>query len=115
VVIGDNDWPVARMAAGDFFGEMSLLTGAPRAASVRAATHSVIVEIGREALMPLVAEREVLAERLSAALLERMDRNSAATEAQRALSDTLAARAARSRQVLSAIRHFFGVGNKNGL
>ena len=115
VVIGDSDWPVTRMAAGDFFGEMSLLTGAPRAASVRAASDAVIVEIGRDALMPLVAEREVLAERLGAALLERMDRNLAATEAQRAISDSLAAKAARSRQMLSAIRHFFGVGNKSGL
>jgi len=115
VVIGENDWRVARMGAGDFFGELSLLTGAPRAASVRAASDAVVIEISRDALMPLVAEREVLADRLGVALVERMERNQAASAAGRAAAESPAAQAARNLNVMMAIRRFFGVSTKIGL
>ena len=41
---------LATLRAGSFFGEMSLLTGAPRSASVRAHTAVSLLEVPREAL-----------------------------------------------------------------
>ena len=39
--------PLDEMLKGDFFGEISLLSGAPRSASVRATTHSELLVVGR--------------------------------------------------------------------
>lgn len=61
------------LVAGDMFGEFSLLTGAPRSATVRARTGGVLMEIGREAMAPILRRCPELAERLSAVLARRQD------------------------------------------
>ena len=48
-VIGDPE-PVARLRAGDIFGEMSLLTGARRSATVTAVTPLETIEVAKPAL-----------------------------------------------------------------
>ncbi|MFO0980454.1 MAG: mechanosensitive ion channel family protein [Planctomycetota bacterium] len=45
---------VASLAAGQFVGEMALLTGEPRTASVVAKTDVEVVEVGRDALGPIL-------------------------------------------------------------
>jgi len=45
-----------RLKAGDYFGEMSLLDGAPRSADVRATTETLTMEIGRTAFGRLLRQ-----------------------------------------------------------
>jgi len=49
VTLARTSGEVARLNAGDFFGEMSLLTGDPRTATVTAATDCWLLEIGVDA------------------------------------------------------------------
>jgi CPA1 family monovalent cation:H+ antiporter len=42
--------PIATLLAGDFFGEMAVLTGNPRTATVTAVTHCMLYELRREDL-----------------------------------------------------------------
>jgi small-conductance mechanosensitive channel/CRP-like cAMP-binding protein len=62
---------VARLGTGKFFGEMALVTGAPRQATVRAAASCQLLVVGREALQPIMEKAPDLAERISSALAER--------------------------------------------
>lgn len=62
---------VATLGAGDFFGEMSLLTGEPRRATVRSATAAVIFELSRDTVARLIEHRPDVGEMLSRAVAER--------------------------------------------
>jgi small-conductance mechanosensitive channel/CRP-like cAMP-binding protein len=62
---------VARLGAGKFFGEMALVTGDRRQATVRAATSCQMLAVGREAVQRLLEKAPELAERMGAVLLER--------------------------------------------
>jgi small-conductance mechanosensitive channel/CRP-like cAMP-binding protein len=62
---------VAHLEPGEFFGEMSLLTGARRSATVSALTEAVVYEIRKHPLQHLMAQRPELAEHLSRILAER--------------------------------------------
>jgi len=46
----DGDRPVATLLAGDFFGEMAVLSDAPRSATVRTATDAILYELRRSDL-----------------------------------------------------------------
>src|SRR5579883_137126 len=61
---GGRDVAVNQLGAGDIFGEMSLLTGEPRSASVIALTDGLLYELGKEDLAPLLVERPELGEAL---------------------------------------------------
>ena len=62
---------VATLHAGDIFGEMSVLTGARRAATITATTPVKAVEIPKIALSPLIAASPELADRFAAMLAMR--------------------------------------------
>jgi len=62
---------VARMRAGDYFGEMSLLTGEARTATIRATTAGAAYRIGREAMSPVIGADPGLMDLLSRNLAER--------------------------------------------
>lgn len=62
---------VATLREGDIFGEMSLLTGAPRAATVVAQTPVVALEIDRSAMRPLLDAEPSLSERFAEMLEKR--------------------------------------------
>lgn len=64
-----------RMVPGDIFGEMSLLTGQPRSATIVAATDAVVFEIGKRHLDPILQRRPELAEALAALMARRQARN----------------------------------------
>lgn len=62
---------VATLAAGDCFGEMSLLTGEPRSATVQAATDCEVVEIGKAVLQKSLKENPQLVTQLGELLAKR--------------------------------------------
>jgi CRP-like cAMP-binding protein len=62
---------VAELRPGDYFGEASLLTGAPRNASVEALTEAEVFELDKEAVAALLAQRSEVADELARALAER--------------------------------------------
>jgi small-conductance mechanosensitive channel len=68
---------VATLDSGDCFGEMSLLTGAPRSATVVADTDCEVLVIGKDTLGEVLASEPALAERLSQLLAERRMQNEA--------------------------------------
>ena len=62
---------VIRLAPGDYFGEVGLLTGKPLEGDLTALTRVVIYEISKAALSPLIKGRPGLAEELSESLASR--------------------------------------------
>jgi len=62
---------VATLAPGDFFGEMSLLTGAPRSATVRAAVDSELIELTADAFRRVVLANPAAVERVGLAVAQR--------------------------------------------
>lgn len=69
---------VATLGPGDFFGEMSLLTGEIRTATVTAIVPSVVYEITHEIFASLIESRPELVDELSRFAAERRLRNEAA-------------------------------------
>jgi small-conductance mechanosensitive channel/CRP-like cAMP-binding protein len=66
---------IDHLIPGDVFGEMSLLTGQPRSATVAAATEAVIYEVGRPHLQPILERRPEIAEGLAAVMAARQAMN----------------------------------------
>ena len=63
--------PVANLSAGDCFGEMSLLTGERRTATVRAESDCYVLEIGKPVMAEVIRESPDCLERLSELLARR--------------------------------------------
>ena len=98
---------VALIEPGQCFGEMSLLTGERRSATVSCVTESVVYEIRKEPLRHLMEQRPELADHLALILAERqvqtlqtLDRQERYRESE--AFDSLA------RQLLSRMRDFLG-------
>jgi CRP-like cAMP-binding protein len=81
---------VASLNSGDCFGEMSLLTGEKRSASVIAKSDCEVVEIGKPILANSLKENPELLEKISALLAQRQLENDGAIAA---LNDTSVVRA----------------------
>jgi hypothetical protein len=73
VTVMDDPKPVATLGRGDIVGEMSLLTGARRSATVTAKTPLEVIEISKQALAHVLESSPDLVDRF-AALLERRQR-----------------------------------------
>lgn len=70
-VEGGNSFEVARMGAGNFFGEMALLTGEPRTATIISLTNTYLFEIDKEDIAPLLEAQPEVSQFLSNVLAER--------------------------------------------
>ena len=95
---------VGRIRPGQFFGEMSLMTGAPRSATVTPMVDSKAYEISRELLAPILRERPEVASLMSEVLAERQIANAPKLEnghQQMEQRETL------SQQILHGIVSFF--------
>lgn len=62
---------VASLGTGDCFGEMSLLTGEPRSATVRADGDCYVMEIGKPVMAELLRDAPSYLEKLSELLAQR--------------------------------------------
>ena len=101
---------LATLTKGAFFGEMSLLTGAPRSATVTSDGGCEVLVISKEALAPLLAHDPQLAEQLSAAVMARQA-DTAATLEDRRDRDRSHRDAPAEASLLQRIRAFFGLAN----
>ena len=99
---------MARLGTGDFFGEMSLLTGDPRSATLTAMCETKIWELAREALEPILREQPTVADRLSRVMAKRRLANtlliSSLTEQERQEAENKW-----PDDMLNRIRHFFSL------
>lgn len=96
---------VARLGPGSFFGEMSLMTGEPRSATIHAVVDTVLVKVDRDAFQEILAAAPDLAERISATLVERQIQLEENVSSRSAKDDREAE--ARSSVLLDKIRRFF--------
>jgi CRP-like cAMP-binding protein len=62
---------LAVLNGGDFFGEIAVLMGVPRTATVRTLTNAILFEIDRQQLQKLLNENKSLGERIALKLAER--------------------------------------------
>jgi branched-chain amino acid transport system substrate-binding protein len=62
---------VARLGSGDIIGEMSLLTGEPRSATVKAVVQVSVIEVTKEALEPVLQAEPALSDAFAQVMLER--------------------------------------------
>lgn len=101
---------VARLEAGNFFGEMSLMTGAPRSATVVALTSVECFRLDKAAFHEILRERPELADRVAELLAKRRIQLVATKEELDA--DAVRRRlAAAKHDLLGSIRRFFGLGD----
>ena len=82
-LIGTGTVQLASLGPGSFFGEMSLLTGEPRSATVVADAPCEVIELTKEALAPLLEEDPRLAEVVCAAVAARQASTAATFEVRR--------------------------------
>ena len=104
VQVNDNGVPrsVATLNEGDFFGEMALFTGEPRAANIVALEETEVLEIGHHAMKKVFDTNPDLVESLSFIIAERRKGLLAQASAQDREHDESAG-------LLSAIKRFFGM------
>ncbi|MEP2775691.1 MAG: mechanosensitive ion channel family protein [Luteolibacter sp.] len=100
---------LATLSAGSSFGEMSLVTGETRNATVRAVSDVMVLEIRKDDLSPLISERPELAESIGEVLESR--KKSREEGLSRAEKDALpkgVSNASSHQSIVNRIRHFFG-------
>ena len=100
---------VATLGAGNFFGEMSLLTGAARTASICVREDAEFIVIDRESFGSTLVHNPSIAESLSRILAKRQ----AGLDAERERLDATSLERRKheaSGKMLSKIREFFGLG-----
>jgi small-conductance mechanosensitive channel/CRP-like cAMP-binding protein len=107
VASGTGTHEVARLKAGDFFGEMSLMTGEARRATVVALGDVRAVRVDKESFRDVLAHDPELAERISHVLAQRetvLEERLASlpAEAEKVIEK-------RSAALLGAIKGFFGL------
>lgn len=98
---------LANMVVGDFFGEMSLLTGEPRSASVVAESETEVVVVAKADFAAVLQADMSIVESLSMVLEERLRNSQSVTSTDSALNQMppLSQRPA----LISRIRGFFGI------
>jgi CRP-like cAMP-binding protein len=105
---GGPERRLATLGPGDYFGEMSLLTGAPRSATIRAAGEVGLVILRKDALRPLLVADPTVPERLSKTLARRQaERDDAIHRAE--VTEDEGPGADRASQLLGLMRRFFGL------
>jgi branched-chain amino acid transport system substrate-binding protein len=97
------------MVSGQFFGEVALLTGEPRSATIVAATEVELYEVTRDHLMELLHNRPEIAEQMTETIsahrlrdLENIDKLT--PEEQEAETKNLV------QQMLGKVKKLFGLG-----
>lgn len=104
VTIEPGGQEVARIGPGGFFGEMSLLTGEPRNATVRTSTDSDLLEITVDAFRQFVLENPAAVEQIGASVAARR-----AQLAERRAAGSASAVAEPPQSFVNRVRRFLGL------
>jgi branched-chain amino acid transport system substrate-binding protein len=106
VIPGKDGQPleVTRLGVPDVFGEMALLTGEPRSATVRALTRTVVLEITKDDITPLFEQQPEVMRQLA----EIMARRKTAEEQALDKASREQKKAQLSERFFKAISEFFG-------
>jgi small-conductance mechanosensitive channel len=97
---------VTTLEPGKFFGEMSLLTGEPRSATVVAATPVSVVAVGKPALLQLIESDRQLIEKIGE-VVARRQAATAAVKAQLSRDAEALSVVTRTRSLVERIQSFF--------
>ncbi|MFA6563636.1 MAG: mechanosensitive ion channel family protein [Verrucomicrobiia bacterium] len=97
------------LKTGDTFGEMSLLTGAPRNATVVAESDLRLLEIGKDALGPVLQENPAVAEALSRLMADRQLATDGFFKQQQHAAEAAETREHYATALLRNIRDFFSI------
>ncbi|WP_281404449.1 mechanosensitive ion channel family protein [Pyxidicoccus fallax] len=103
---GRTQAEVTRLGRGGYFGEMSLLTGEKRSATVVAVEDSLLLEVDRPTFARLFEQYPGLARQLSALLAQRRTQLRALAQASGSGSDAIPAEVGR---ILGRLRQIFGL------
>lgn len=99
---GGTPVKLALLGAGDYFGEMSLMTGAPRVATVTAVEETRLLEVGKDSFKKILAAEPGLVEAFGEALRTRLaERTQAIAGAERSVPEV--------QDVFCRIREFFAL------
>ncbi len=105
----DAEREVARLARGEFFGEMALLTGDPRTASVTAVDDLSVLVIHKAALQAMLERRPGLAQEMAEIVELRRQGLRAVKELKDASPDQRASVQRSAGELVQRIRRFFGL------
>ena len=108
---GHAERRVARLQAGMFFGEMSVLTGEARSAQVVAVTDALVFEISKDHIASLISRRPELAEQIARVVTARKLRNSEAVAAANS-ADPETEKISMTAQLVGRMLAFFGLKTK---
>lgn len=101
-----NGVEVARLGPGEFFGEMALMTGEERTATVRALEPSTLIGVDQQAIKVLLDASPELASIISRVISERQAMRDSMRESMDAPSQDVEER---SSQLLGRIKKFFSI------
>ncbi|MDM8569342.1 mechanosensitive ion channel [Thiotrichales bacterium HSG1] len=96
---------VARLGAGDFFGEMALFTGQKRTATIITMTETTLLEITKDDFVPLIAKQPEVAELISKVLTQRKIRTQSKVDSKPSEKDLI------YQEMLDGVGDFFGLDN----
>jgi len=107
---GQRTEVINSLGEDDFFGEMSLLTGQPRSATVVATSETEVLQIGKRALKPILENNEALVLAVSDRIQERLKKLSEneIVEGETPTEDQ------KSAGMIGSIRKFFGLKGQKG-
>jgi small-conductance mechanosensitive channel len=101
---------VATLKAGDFFGEMSALTGQPRTATVRAGSDLACVQIGKEDLQAVFSADPAIMEKISRIIAERNAQRQTLTQEAASAAAREQDVSSQQKSLLGRMLRFFGRG-----
>lgn len=103
----NGELEVARMGPGSFLGEMAMLSGEPRSATVRALTRAGAYEVSKSHIAPLIEQNPEVLSELSEVVAERqMETKRKTMEAGKFDSE----RRSLAKRLAGAMRRFFSAG-----
>lgn len=106
---GGAERALATLGPGDYFGEMSLMTGVPRSATVKTLEDMELLILDRDALRPILMSDPAVAERLSETLAKRRGEHEETARAAAREEEAPSAPADLPGFLLARIRRFFGL------
>lgn len=104
-----NKTHLVDLQKGDYFGEMSLLTGEPRSASVTAIHETEVVVVEKRGMAELLKQESSILEPLSAMLEKRVEDLSGRLTDQK-VKKKITEQPDRKEHLIGRIRDFFGIG-----